>query len=119
MAARKSVKKSGLKSGAAKRPGTFSTGVDPRRGRGPAKGAPNAGRPHEEFREMCRGLASREETLARVMAILQDSDHAQFMPALKWATENGYGKAKETVEHTGEVQHAHRMLKWGDMEIPL
>jgi hypothetical protein len=88
---------------------------------GTNKGGP--GRPPDEFKEMCRQLASREETLKQVQAILGDPDHGQFMAALKWATENGYGKAPQSVSVTGAeggpVEHIHRVLKWGDMEIPL
>lgn len=34
----------------------FKKGFDPRRGRGPEQGAPNAGRPRSRFKEECREL---------------------------------------------------------------
>lgn len=43
--------------------GTFQPGPDPRRGRGPAPGAPNAGRPPNEFAARCREIADREQLL--------------------------------------------------------
>jgi hypothetical protein len=35
--------------------------------------------------------------LIAVRGILADPSHAQFMQALKWATENGYGKAPQPI----------------------
>lgn len=46
--------KNGAKSGKKSGNGQFAKGPDPRRGRGPAKGAPNAGRPPDAWREACR-----------------------------------------------------------------
>jgi hypothetical protein len=60
-----------------------------------------SGRTPDAFKEMCRELASREETLAAVDQILRDANHPMFMSALKWATEHGYGKAKESLEMSG------------------
>ena len=36
-------------------------------------------------------------------AILKNEKHPAFIGALKWATENGYGKAKESVEVNGGI----------------
>jgi len=47
---------------------------------------------------MCRELASREQTLATVDEILRDKSQPMFMSALKWATEHGDGKAKESLD---------------------
>lgn len=63
---------------------------------GTNKGGP--GRPPDEFKELCRQLASGEITIANVQKILNNPRHAQFLPALRWATENGYGKPKESLE---------------------
>lgn len=56
---------------------------------------------------MCQRLACSAEEAASIA--LQDSKHPAFIGALKWATEHGYGKPKETVEHTGKdggpIQH--------------
>lgn len=77
----------------------FVKGGDPRQGRGPAKGAPNAGRPPDLFRELCRELACSAEDAARIA--LADSKHPAFIGALKWATEHGYGRPAQTIQHTG------------------
>ncbi len=55
------------------------------------------GRPPDAFREMCRRLGSRESTIEAVEEILDDHDHPQFMSALKWVTEYGYGKAVQPI----------------------
>lgn len=81
------------------------------RGRGPAKGAPNAGRPPDEFKAMMAALASRPETLAAVQAILNDPSHGQFIRALEFATERGYGKAAQPLEHTGGIHHSVEVVR--------
>lgn len=95
------AKKKSARKSAPGRP--FRKGSDPRQGRGPKKGAPNAGRPRDDFKELCRQLASREKTVEQVAKILADPDHPQFMRALAWATENGYGKAEQSVELNGTL----------------
>lgn len=48
-------------------PGAFTGADDPRRGRGPAKGAANAGRPPDVIRRLCReGFASRIPALVSI-----------------------------------------------------
>lgn len=59
------------------------------------------GRKPDEFKKLCAALASGDATIAQVEAILQNSTHPAFVAALKWATEHGYGKAKETLEVSG------------------
>lgn len=51
---------------------------------------------------MCRSLASSKEVEQAAQDILKNKDHPAFIGALKWATENGYGKPKESVELTGK-----------------
>jgi hypothetical protein len=97
MAAKKSARKSAKKG----RGKPFVAG-DPRSGRGPRKGAPNAGRPPDAFKALCQEMATRDETLAAVRAILADRTHPQFMAALKWASENGYGRPTQALEVTGK-----------------
>ena len=57
------------------------------------------GRPPDEFRAMCRELACSARDAAQI--ILKNPNHPAYVGALKWASEHGYGKPKETVEHTG------------------
>lgn len=65
------------------------------------------GRPPDEFKAMCRQLASSSEVYARVKDILQQPllYPSLYIGALKWASEHGYGKPKEHIEHTGEIKH--------------
>lgn len=78
----------------------FQSGADQRRGNGPSKGAPNAGRPPDEFKALCRELATTANTIKAVRAILKDQDHSQFLQALRWASEHGYGKPTQPMEHS-------------------
>lgn len=73
-----------------------------KRGRGPAKGAPNAGRPPDAFKEMCRQIASRGARALLAKQVMTDPTHEAFSSALKWATDHGYGKAPQSVELTGK-----------------
>lgn len=94
--------KSGEKSG--KRPGTFTGADDPRRGRGPKKGAPNAGRPPDEFKRIMRGISSRKEVIARLRKLTGKSKTVPdelFLKAWEKITDRGYGKAVQPLEHSG------------------
>jgi hypothetical protein len=62
------------------------------------KGA--GGRPPDEFRAMMAELASRPQRIKTLNKILADAKHPHFMAALKHVTEHGYGKPKESVDHT-------------------
>lgn len=64
----KKTGKSGQKSGG-KKPGTFKGKDDPRNGRGPKKGAENAGRPPDWFKRKMGALVTRDD----VIAFLEDS----------------------------------------------
>ena len=96
--ARKSAKKSAKPRG----PGRpFQKGGDPRSGRGPAPGAPKAGRPPDEFKAMLAGLASWDATIASLERILSDPDHPAFQKALDYVTDRGYQKLGDTLAITG------------------
>lgn len=71
----------------------FRKGDGRKRGCGPAKGAPHAGRPPDAFKEMCRDIASRGAQALVAKRVMQNPKHPAFLSALRWATENGYGKA--------------------------
>lgn len=72
------AKKSGKKSGPGK--DTRFTADDPRRGRGPKPGAPNAGRPPEKIREACR-LAFDERI--KVLTEIADAEHEPAQVRIK------------------------------------
>lgn len=70
-------------------------------------GNKGGGRHPDEFKAMCRELASSEAVRENVLKILDNPILYQnlYVGALKWATEHGYGKPKESIdiEHSGEV----------------
>lgn len=81
-------------------------------------GNKGGGRKPDEFKQLCRALASGDMTVEQVGAILTNRDHPQFMAALKWATENGYGKPKESVELTGkDGGPIQQVWRFGDREV--
>ena len=76
MSGEKSPRKSPAKRGVA---------VDPSlRGRGPKRGAPNAGRPRLEFADECRGL-QRDVILAKAAKTLRDPKRGPGDDAWQWA----------------------------------
>lgn len=73
----------------------------PGAGRGCKPGAPNAGRPPDEWRKALRGLASRDEVIAHIETVLvAGPDHPQWFRALEYATDHGFGKAGNTLTVT-------------------
>lgn len=76
--------------------------ADPRkRGRGPKKGAPNAGRPPDEFKAFMRALVSRAAVCEALASVVGDPRHPDFVKAFKMAAEFGYGRAAQPMEHAG------------------
>ena len=73
-------------------------------GKGPAKGAPNAGRPPDEWKASLRAIASRDDVLRHIERVLTAGpDHPFFARALEYVTEYGYGKAVQQVEQHGST----------------
>src|SRR5262245_2625003 len=115
MAAAKAVSKTSAKTSVTRRRqphgGALNTGNP---------GNSGGGRTSDAFKAMCRRLASQETTLAAVRQILGNVDHPMFMSALNWATNHGYGKAKERHEHSGPgggpINHGFT-IRWGDQEV--
>lgn len=61
------------------------------------------GRPPDQFKELCRELATAENTIKSIRAILKSRKDPQFMAALRWASEHGYGKPAQPLEHSGSI----------------
>ncbi len=98
--------KSGQKSGRGRvtNPSGTPKNLIPGKGRGPKPGSPNAGRPPDEWRERLRAMASRDEVLNHVSEVLlAGPDHPYFDRALQYATDHGYGRPTQPVEHSGKV----------------
>lgn len=88
-------------------------------GNGPRKGAPNAGRPPDEWRERLRAMASRDEVLEHVNSVLlAGPEHPFFDRALQYVTEHGYGKAAASLDVTTKGKEL-TALTWtfGDREV--
>ena len=100
--ARKSAKKS-ASSPRRGRGRPFVSG-DPRAGRGPAPGAPNAGRPPDEFKRIMQGIVSRDEAVRRLAQLASGEKTVSdeiFLKAFKESADRGYGKAVQPLEHAG------------------
>lgn len=73
----------------------------PGKGRGPKKGAPNAGRPRSEWIARLQGLASSDAVLDEVeRALLAGRTDPFFKDALHYVTDHGYGRATQPVDVT-------------------
>ena len=78
-------------------------GGDPRQGNGPAKGAPNAGRPPDQWKQSLRALADRQAVLDHIDQALADGPANPFFSrALDYVTDHGYGKAAQSVDVTSK-----------------
>lgn len=97
----KSAQKSARRNGRA--PGVpFARGSDSRRGRGPQKGAPNAGRPAGEFKEFCRRLLAAPKAEKELQSVLEDSRHPAYAALWRAVSDRAYGKAVQAVELAGK-----------------
>lgn len=68
------------------------------RGRGPARGAGNAGRPREEWKGWLRSIVDSPTTRRAIANVLSDPQHPAFPRVLAWADERGWGKEIQQVE---------------------
>lgn len=76
----------------------FASGHDPRRGRGPQKGAPNAGRPPNQFRELMRQAADRFAQALITHEVTSNPNHPYFVHAGKLAAAYAEGMPTQRVE---------------------
>lgn len=108
--------KTGKKTATSPRSGaTIPTGAHPGN-TGGKKG--RSGRKPEAFRALCRALVSSQAVLDAARSVLSNPDHPAWTGALKWATENGYGKAPQPITGPdgGPVQ-IQQVWKFGSREI--
>jgi hypothetical protein len=66
-------------------------------------GTMSPGRPPDEFKAFMRSLATRAQQALAVAKILDDPTDEKYLPAAKWAAEQGYGKPTQQIEHSGTV----------------
>lgn len=67
---------------------------------GAKKGAPNSGRPRDEWKAWLRSLVDSATTRASIEQILTDPKHPAFSRVLQWADERGFGKETTPIEAT-------------------
>lgn len=95
----KSGAKSGTKAAAkGRRPGTFKPGYDPRRGRGPKPGAPNAGRPPNEYKKLMAELLNSPEAIDALRTVLRDPENRGYAAVRRLVEERAYGKVPQAID---------------------
>lgn len=114
MSPRKASRRRSTRGSGARRPVTsgipFQAGLDPRRGRGPAAGAPNAGRPSEAHRAWCRQLLESPAVEKAVRTVLRNPDHPAFPTLWRTLADRAYGRAPVEADERGPDQAAGYVL---------
>lgn len=89
------------------------------KGKGPAKGAPNAGRPPDQWKAALRALADRTEVLDHIDTALKAGPSDPFFPkALEYVTDHGYGKATQPIQHEAKGSLADLLTKMAGTPAP-
>lgn len=79
-------------------------------GKGPARGAPNAGRPRDEWKARLQAMASQDAVLDHVQATLERGPTDPFFQrALDYVTDHGYGRANQPIELNAVISVAHEL----------
>lgn len=73
-------------------------------GRGPAPGAPNAGRPPDAWKAKMRELADRWAQAAEIEKVLDNPTHEHWMAAGKTVIEQAHGAPSKRVELAGDPE---------------
>lgn len=76
---------------------------------GTNKGGP--GRPPDQWKRWCRQAVSKKEIREKAIAVLQDIESPHWFNALKWLGEQGYGKAAQPIENSGESVLTVRIVR--------
>ena len=113
MGAGKRGKKSESKSVARILKGPFVSGPDPRRGRGPKPGAPNAGRPPSVIRERCRGSFEDRIAVLEEIADNPEASASDRIRALDLLGKYGLGTQQQHSGPDGGV------IPLGVVELPM
>jgi hypothetical protein len=69
----------------------------PSQGRGPAKGAQNAGRPRDEWKAWLRSVVDSAPSRDAISAVVHNPEHPAYARVLAWADDRGYGKEVQSV----------------------
>ena len=80
--------------------GSFAKGTAPGPGRGPAKGAPNAGRPHDAFKAEMQRILMLPAVLARIerLATKPGTKADLFLRVLQFAADRSWGKPTQPID---------------------
>lgn len=89
----------------------FTKGNDPRRGRGPSKGAANAGRPPIAYKARMMALADRGALAAELEGVLDNPSHPHWMQAWKFVVEQAYGRAVQPLSGDPEAPLTFRIVR--------
>lgn len=81
----------------------FKGKADPRNGHGPKKGAPNAGRPPEEYLTWLRGVLESQKCRKAIQTVLEDPEHPAFTKLYATCGDRSYGKPLQEVQASGDV----------------
>ncbi len=79
------------------------TPTDSRRGRGPVKGAKNAGRKPDAFKALCAKITSSDEAIRAARAILEDRSHPAWASVFKTLAAYAYGPQTQHVSVSANV----------------
>jgi hypothetical protein len=79
-------------------------------GRGPAKGAPNAGRPPDWWKAQMRELRDRFLVAAQAAEVIDNPDHPQWAKVGTWAHEQLEGRARTSVDVTSKGESLSDLL---------
>lgn len=63
-----------------------------------------AGRKPDEWKQICAALASDDDVLETAKKVIRDPENGAWLGAFKFLAEQGYGKAKESIEHSGSLE---------------
>ena len=89
----------------------FTKGHDPRRN------VTTGGRHSDEFKASMRALASADDVLAALRAILADHMHPHFMHAFKYTADRGYGKPQVHIDVTSDGRSLADVLNEGRARV--
>lgn len=65
-----------------------------------------AGRPADEVRDLFKGILERSGAHERLERILKETtDNETFLKAYQLSADRAWGKAAQSVEHSGEIGH--------------
>lgn len=71
---------------------------------------PGGGRPRNEWKALCAGLASSKERLDIAKKILDNPEHPAWLGAWKFVAEQAYGKSAQTTVLQGDEQKPLRIV---------